>query len=357
MRLVSGLFLVTVSTAVLAPSVSFAQTSATAQASVSISIKADVGAASRAQAEAGDKAAAAGNFEAALSAYGAGFAQTRDRAFIYAMARCHKALGHAAQAKAMFTMYLAASGDAALKFRAEAETEAGVAAKGAVATATGMVKTAAAKTTKVVGAVGAGVYGAVKISVSASVSASAKASAQAADTAYAAGKYEDAARGYLEAYAASQQAVALYAAAQAKAQAGHAVEARALLLGYLRAQPKGKYAKDAGTLLLALGSSTDASVKISVKAKVSAVAKASAGKGDLAFKAGKYLDAAKLYAEAHAQSSADAALLFAQGMAQFYAGTVDDAVVSLKAYLAAGGSLEFKAHAEATIRASGRASS
>ena len=63
-----------------------------------------------AQAAAGDTAYAAGSFGAALDAYGEGFAKTRDAAFVYAMAECHKQLGHKDDAKQMFSMYLAASG-------------------------------------------------------------------------------------------------------------------------------------------------------------------------------------------------------------------------------------------------------
>ena len=72
-----------------------------------------------------------------------------------------------------------------------------------------------------------------------------------------------------------------------------------LLHGYLAAQPKGAHAKDAGTLLLALGGNASATAKVAVKAKVDAKAKAKAGAGDAAMKAGKYIDAAQAYGEAH----------------------------------------------------------
>lgn len=322
-----------------------------ASGSAKITIKADVKTSAQAQAAAGDAAYAAGNFEAALAAYGEGFAQTRDAAFIYAMARCRKALKQTDDAKAMFNMYLAAKGDATLKYKADAEAELGAKSSGAVATVGGALKTAKNATIKVVD-VGAGVWSATKVTISGSVAASAKVAAKAGDEAYAAAKYEDAARSYLEAYAASQQSVALYAAAQAKAQAGHGAEARALLLGYLAASPNGAQAKDARTLLLAVGGHAKLATKVAVAAKVSADAKASAQAGDKAFAAGKFIDAAKAYGDASAKKS-EAALLYAKGVAQLYAGQTAAAAESLKAYLAAGGNLAFKASAEAHLEASG----
>ncbi|HTJ47450.1 MAG TPA: hypothetical protein VL463_35370 [Kofleriaceae bacterium] len=331
--------------------------SASASASVSVSIKADVDAKGAAEAAAGDAAYAKGDFQAALTAYGQGFAKTRDATFLYAEARCQEALGHKDDAKAMFNMYLSASGKVTLKYKGEAEAAIGAKAKeaaggafGAVGAVAGKVKDAAVK----VADVGAGVYSATKVSIAASIDASAKAEAKAADTAYAAGKYEDAAASYAAAYAKSQQSVALYAEAQAKAQAQDAISARALLAGYLSAQPKGTYAKDAKTLMMALGGSADWAAKVSVSAKVSADVKAQAQIGDKAMVAGKFIDAAKAYGDAYAKK-ADAALLYAKGMAQFYAGMTADAATSLKAYLAAGGNLEFKAQASATLRASGSA--
>jgi tetratricopeptide (TPR) repeat protein len=336
--------------------------SATAKASVKVSIKADVSAAAQAKAAAGDALYAAGDFEGALVAYGEGFAAKRDTAFIYAMARCHEAAGRADEAKAMFNMYLGASASASLKYKGEAEAALGIGAKaaggavGAVGGLAGKVKDTATSTVK---AVGSGVYAAVKVSISAQVSAAAKAKAKAADTAYAAGKYEEAAQGYVEVYAQTQQSVALYAAAQAKAQAGDAVAARAMLQGYLVAQAKGSYANDAKALLLALGGNAKASAqaKVSVKAKVSTAAKAKAGAGDAAFKAGKYLDAAKAYGEAAAVDASASALIYARGMAEYHAGNTAAAAATLKTYLAAAGNLEFKAQAEVTLRATGKVSS
>jgi tetratricopeptide (TPR) repeat protein len=246
---------------------------ASGSASVSVSIKVDVNAKASTEAAAGDSAYAAAKFEVALVAYGQGFAKTRDAAFVYAMAQCHKALGHKDEAQAMFKMYLGASGQASLKYEAQAKGELGMtekAGKGAIGAIGGVAASAEKSTAKLVGEVGAGVYGAVKVSISTSVSASAKASAKAGDDAYAAGKYDDAAKSYGEAFASSQQAVALYAMAQAHAQAGHAVEARGALVGYLVTQPSGTFAKDAKTLLLALGGHADLAAKVSVHAKVAA---------------------------------------------------------------------------------------
>ncbi len=330
-----------------------------AKVRVSVSIKADVAAAGQPKAAVGDTLYAAGDVEGALVAYGEGFATTRDTAFVYAMARCHEAAGRGADAKAMFQMYLGASGSGTLKYKSDAEGAIGAgagAAKGAVdkvGALGGRAKDAAGAT---IAAVGGGVYTAAKVSVSAQVNAKAKARARAADTAYAAGKFEEAAKGYAEAYARSQQSVALYAAAQAKAQAGDAIGARAMLHGYLAANPSGTYAKDAGTLLLALGGNASATTKVTVKARVDAAAQAKAGAGDAAFKAGKYLDAAKAYGEANA-AAASSTLLYAQGMAQLYAGATAEAAASLNAYLAAGGSLEFKAQAQVALRVIGKASS
>jgi hypothetical protein len=307
---------------------------APAWADSAVAIKADVQVKAQAQASTGDAAYAAGNFEAALVAYGEGFAATRDAAFIYAMAQCRKSLKQADDAKAMFNMYLSAKGSATLKYKAEAEAELGAKTSGAVV---GALKTAKNATIKIVD-VGAGVWSATKVTISASVNASAKVAAKAGDEAYAAAKYEDAAKSYLEAYAASQQTVALYAAGQAKAQVGDAAAARGLLLGYLAASASGAQAKDAKTLLLAIGGSA----KVAAKVKIGVAA------GDKAFAAGKYVDAAKAYGEA---KHADA--MYAKGVAQLYAGQTADAVASLKAYLAASPNVNLEASAKAHLRAGG----
>jgi tetratricopeptide (TPR) repeat protein len=318
--------------------------------SAQVTIQADVNAKAKAQAAAGDAAYAAGKFEAALAVYGEGFAQTRDAAFIYAIAQTHKAMGHKDEAKVMFETYLSASGDAAAKYKANVEAELGIKAKSAATKLVGGVK----DTAKVVVNTSTGIYSAAKVSLEASIDAKAKAEAKAADTAYAAAKYEEASTQYLAAYAKSQSSVALYGAAQAKAQAGKGAEARGLLLGYIAAQPNGKYAKDSKALLLAIGGDAKMATKVTVKGKVDASAKAEATTGDAAFAAGKFSDAATAYAAAYAKKS-DAALLYAKGVAQLYAGQTADAVTTLKAYLAAGGKLEFQASAEAHLRAGGAA--
>lgn len=323
-----------------------------ASASATVAIKADVNAKAQTQAAAGDAAYAAGKFDAALAAYGEGFAMTRDSAFIYAMAQCHKAAKRKTEAQSMFKMYLAASGSASLKYKAEAETEIGVKAKTAVTAVGGAVVGAKDATVSAVAKVGGGVYEAAKVSIAASMDAKAKASAEAGDKAYASAKYADAAKSYGEAYAQSQQAVALYAYAQAQAQAGKGVEARGALAGYLAAQPKGAHAADAKTLMLALGGNASLAAKVAVSAKTSAEAKKEAGVGDKAMAAGKYSEAAKAYGEAYAKKP-DPALLYARGMAAFYAGASADAATHLKSYLALSGKLDFKASAEASLRASG----
>ncbi len=247
---------------------------ASGKASASFSIKADVAASGKEQAAIGDAAYAKGDFDYALEAYGEGFAKTRDAAFVYAMAECHKAKGDAAEAKSLFQMYLSAQGSATLKYEADAKAELGMKAEsegqGAVDTVTGIAGKVTKGATDAVAKVEAGVWTAIKVSIAGSIKGSAKAEAKAGDSAYAAGKYEDAAKSYAAAYAKSQQAVALYAGAQANAQAGHAIEARAMLEGYLATRPKGQMAADAKTLLLAVGGAMKEVVKVQVKASASA---------------------------------------------------------------------------------------
>src|SRR5687767_11667082 len=97
-----------------------------AKAQASFSIQVEVKAEGKGDAKAGDAAFAAGKFAAALHAYAAGFAKTKDAAFVYAMAQCHKAMGHKAQAEAMFKMYLSAGSTQTLKYEAEAKAELGM---------------------------------------------------------------------------------------------------------------------------------------------------------------------------------------------------------------------------------------
>src|SRR5688500_12643166 len=116
MRTFNRLSLIALLSAALAAPVAHADQAA---ASGSVSIKADVQASGQSSAATGDALYAKGELEAALVAYGEGFAESRDAAFIYAMARCHESLGHAAEAKAMFEMYLSAQGSATLKYESE----------------------------------------------------------------------------------------------------------------------------------------------------------------------------------------------------------------------------------------------
>lgn len=326
-----------------------------AAAAAAVSVQADVAVNGKAAAELGDKLYAAKDYAGALAAYGEGFAKTRDAAFIYAEAQCHKALGAKADAESMFKMYLAASAKAKLKYEAEAKAELTGVKNGLKAVGgalVGAVKTAGTTVADLGLAVTGGVYTVLKVSIAAEMSAAAKAKAEAADAAYAAGKFADAARDYGAAFMASEQAVALFAAGQAYAQVGKAAEARAALIGYLAAEAKGKYAEEARQLLLAIGGATANIVKVSVSGKVSKEAKAEASAGDDAYKAGKYLSAAKSYAAGFALKP-DPALLYAQGMAEFAAGSMADAKTHLQAYLKSAGKLEFKASAEATLKASG----
>jgi hypothetical protein len=325
---------------------------AAASASVSVSVAADVSAAGKVQAAAGDAAYAAGNFHAALFAYGEAFAKTRDAALIYAEAQCHQALAEKAEAEAMFKMYLAAADHAKLKYEAEAKAALG-GAKSVGKKALGVVTGAAGAVADLTLAVAGGVYGVLKLSVAAELDASVKAQAEAADAAYAAAKWGEAAKGYAAAFFSSENPVALFAEAEAEAQAGHAAAARALLQGALQAGLKGKHVEEAKHLMLAVGGgSAQAMVKVAVKAKVAKDIVADVDAGDVAYKAGRYLSAAKSYGAAYAKK-AEPVLLYAKGMAEYSAGQLADARKDLSAYLAAGGSLEFKVNAEVTLSACG----
>jgi hypothetical protein len=250
---------------------------------------------------------------------------------------------------------------ATLKYQAEAEAALGLTAKarGAVGGLTGAATAVVSTTRSAIADVGAGVYGSVKVAVAASVNASARAEAQAADAAYGAGKFEDAATGYLAVYARTQQSIALYGAAQAKAQAGAGVEARGLLSGLPRRAAQGQVRQaDARTLLLALGGQRHAGGQGErVSAKVDAAAKRqrqARRQGDGGWQVRRREQGVRGgVREVHGAASlgADAT----SGMAQFYAGATAEAATTLKAYLAAAGTLEFKASAEATVRASGGA--
>jgi len=191
----------------------------------------------------------------------------------------------------------------------------------------------------------------VKVDISEKLQAGAQAAAEKGDSAYASGNYAEAQAAYDEAYAQSQQSLALFAEGMADAHAGKGSEARAELAGFLASGAKGEQANQARMMLLALGGSADLVKSVAVTGKVSKEAKAEAGQGDKAFKAGRFLDAVKFYGEAYARKS-DSAALYAKGMAQYAEGDVKEAAATLKSYLSSSGKLEFKAQAEATLAAS-----
>jgi tetratricopeptide (TPR) repeat protein len=324
------------------------------KAKVQISIQADVDAKGQAAASMGDKAFSTGDFGAALASYGEGFADTKDPDFLYAMGQAHKALGNKAEAKSLFESYLAGEGE--LKYRTEAATEAGVKlakdAKGAVGGALGAVGNVTKTALGAVAGIAGSVYSAVKINIADKLAAGAKEAAKKGDEAYAAGKFAEAKAAYDQAYEQSQQSLALFAEGMSNAYAGHGANARGALAGYLATNPKGEQAEQAKRMLLAMGGSPQLFAKgVSVASKVAKEAKAEATQGDTAFKAGRFVDAAKFYGEAFAKKS-DPAALYAKGMAQFAEGDVKEAAESFKSYLASSGKLDFKAQAEAALAAS-----
>lgn len=329
--------------------------SAQAAAAAAVSIQADVQASGKADAAIGDKLYAAGDYVAALAAYGDGFAKAKDASFIYAEAACHKALGHKAEAETMFKMYLSAGKEETLKYAGEAKAALGGVknvGKALLGGLTGAVTTVASVT----GGVVFGIFNVLKVSVAGEITdAAAKAKAQAGDAAYEAKNFAAAAKAYGEAYAAGEPAVALFAEGSAEAQVGHTADARALLSGYLSAEPKGKHADEARQLLLAIGGLGADIPKVAVKAKAGAEAAAEAAKADAEYKAGRFLGAAKAYGDAFAKK-AEPALLYGQAMAELSAGKVTEAKQHLSAYLKSSGKLEFKASAEAALKASGGAS-
>lgn len=330
-------------------------TPALAGPKVQITIEGDVEAAGKAAAVVGDKAFAAGDFRSALAAYGEGFADTKDPDFLYALGQAQKALGNKAEAKSLFESYLAGAGE--LKYRSEAASAAGVkvakeTGKGIVGGVVGVVGGAANAAVNVVGGLAASVYSVVKVNVADKLEASAKEVAKKGDEAYAAGKFVEAKAFYEQAYEKSQQGLALFAEGMANAQAGKGAEARAALAGFLANAPKGEHADQARQMLLAMGGSPQMMAKgVAIASKVAKEAKAEATNGDKAFKAGRFMEAAKFYGEAFAKKSEPAAL-YAKGMAQYAKGDVKEAAETFQQYLAAGGTLEFKSQVEATLAAS-----
>lgn len=306
----------------------------------------------KAEASAGDKAFAEGNLQLALESYGEAYAKSQDEDLLVAIARVHAAAKRKGEAKQMYTAYLK-SGSAELSHRAEAEgvagkqklqAEAKAGAKGVGGLVGGVANT-------VEGAVGAttGLLGSVKVDVSAEVKGEAQAKAEEGDQAYSSGKFEAAASAYAQAYEKEQTAALLFARGMAEARAEDAVEARALLRAYLTAEPKGSHAAEAKASLLAMGGTGEALPKLNLKAKAKKEVKADVAKADSAYKAGDFLDAARIYGEAHGKASADAALLYGKGMSLYASGQMKAAREALKAYLASQGKLEFKAQAEATL--------
>jgi tetratricopeptide (TPR) repeat protein len=321
---------------------------------VQLSIQGNVDAAGQEEAIAGDKAFAAGDLRSALASYGEGFADTKDPDFLYALATTQKALGNKAEAKSLYESYLAGAGE--LKYRTEAASEAGVKlvkneGKGVVGGVVGAVGGVANTAVGVVGGLASSVYSAVKLNVADKLEAGARAVAKKGDEAYAAGKFTDAQAAYAQAYEQSQQPLALFAQGMSNAYAGKGAEARAALAGYLSSAPKGEQAEQAGRMLLAMGGSPNWVKPVEIASKVAKEAKDQAAQGDKAFKASRFMDAAKFYGEAYAKKS-DVAALYAKAMAQYAEGHAKEAAQSFKSYLDAGGKLEFKSQAEAALVAS-----
>jgi tetratricopeptide (TPR) repeat protein len=322
-------------------------------AKIQITIQGDVEVAGKDEAMAGDKAFSLGDYRAALAAYGEGFADTKDPDFLYALGQAQKALGNKAEAKSLFESYLSGPGE--LKYRTEAATEAGVKlakdGKGLLGGVAGAVGGVANTTVGIVGGLAASVYTPVKVNVTDKLVAGAQAAAKKGDEFYAAGKFTEAQAAYDQAYEQSQQGLALFAEGMAQAQAGKGAEARGALAGFLSTGPKGEQAEQAKRMLLALGGAPGMVKGAAIASKVASEAKAAATQGDNAFKAGRFVDAARFYGEAFAKKN-DAAALYAKGMAQYAEGDVKDAAQSFKSYLESAGKLEFKGQAEAALAAS-----
>jgi tetratricopeptide (TPR) repeat protein len=332
-------------------------TPALAGAKMQLTIEGDVEGSGKAMAAAGDKAFAAGDYRAALASYGEGFADTKDPDFLYALGQTNKALGNKAEAKSLFESYVAGAGE--LKYRSQAASEAGIkmakdGGKGLVGGVTGTVTGAANAAVGLVSGVAGSVYTAVKVNVGDKIEAGAKETAKKGDEAYAAGKFAEARAFYDQAYEQSQNGMALFAEGMASAHAGKGAEARAALAGFLATGPKGEQADQARQMLLAMGGNPSLVKPVTIAGKVAKEAKTEATNGDKAFKAGRFVEAAKFYGEAYAKKN-DAAALFAKGMAQYAEGDAKDAAESFKSYLASGGKLDFKPQAEAALSASASA--
>ncbi len=88
---------------------------------------------------------------------------------------------------------------------------------------------------------------------------------------------------------------------------------------------------------------------VSVAADVFASVQAEVAKADSLYARGDFAAALAIYAKMYATSQ-DAVLLYAQGMAHWQLGALEQAKASFKAYLAAGGTLAYKARAELALR-------
>ncbi len=91
---------------------------------------------------------------------------------------------------------------------------------------------------------------------------------------------------------------------------------------------------------------------VSVAADVAAAVQAEVMTADGLYARGDYRGALAIYAKAYATSK-DAALLYAQGMANWQLGAADKAKASFEAYLKTGGTLAYKNRAEAGLRGIG----
>jgi hypothetical protein len=89
-------------------------------------------------------------------------------------------------------------------------------------------------------------------------------------------------------------------------------------------------------------------LSLAVAADVGASIQAEVARADGLYVRGDFAAAAAAYAKAHAKAP-DAELLYAQGVALWKAGDLENARASLKAYLAAGGTLAFRAQAQAAL--------
>ena len=91
---------------------------------------------------------------------------------------------------------------------------------------------------------------------------------------------------------------------------------------------------------------------VAVAGDVAAAIQAEVAKADGLYARGDYNAALAIYAKAYATSK-DAALLYAQGMANWQLGAMDNAKASFDAYLRAGGALAYKDRAEAGLKGIG----